>query len=125
MQYDFRLDKHALVTYTALGVWVSRFESSSPDQWISSDAATGRAVNPFTDHPHRLGESYARHFLHAARFGLTMIAGGVACIVHAALPFACERTGSDTVRKLYRSMVTNRADRAELDRFESQFDWVI
>lgn len=82
-------------------------------------------MNPFTDHPRSIGESYGRHFLHAARFGLTMIGGGLACLAHAALPFVCERTGSDTIRRLYRSMVVNRADRDALDRFESQFDWVI
>jgi hypothetical protein len=82
-------------------------------------------VNPFTDHPRRIGESYAHHFLHASRFGLAMIGGGLACLCHAVFPFACERTGSGTIRRLYRSMVVDRADRAELDRFESQFDWVI
>ena len=82
-------------------------------------------MRPFTDHPHSLGETYGRHFLHAVRFGLAMIGGGLACLCHAVFPFACERTGSNTVRRLYRSMVVNRADRAALDRIESQFDWVI
>lgn len=82
-------------------------------------------MRAFTDHPRSVGESYAQHFVHAARFGLKMIVGGIACLVHAALPFACQRTGSETIRRLYRSMVTDRADRATLDRIESHFDWVI
>ena len=54
-----------------------------------------------------------------------MVSGGLACIVHAILPWMFERTGSEVIRKLYRSMVTNRADIAKLDEVESHFDWVI
>lgn len=79
----------------------------------------------FTGHSHSIGETYAQHFRIASRFGWTMIGGGLACLVHAVLPFLHQRTGSDTIRRLYRSMVASRADLARLDRFESQFDWVI
>ncbi|WP_114519899.1 DUF6356 family protein [Altererythrobacter sp. ZODW24] len=79
----------------------------------------------FTDHPKAIGETYGQHFAHATGFGLSMIAGGLACIAHALFPWVCLTTGSDTIRRLYRSMVTGRADLIELDKFESQFDWVI
>ncbi len=79
----------------------------------------------FTSHPKSIGETYRQHFVHAGSFGVSMITGGMACLLHAVCPWLCEKTGSDTIRRLYRSMVTGRADLTELDRFESQFDWVI
>ncbi|WP_336986543.1 DUF6356 family protein [Altererythrobacter aquiaggeris] len=82
-------------------------------------------MNIFTHHPRSIGETYGQHLAHAAGFGLSMIGGGLACLLHAVCPWLCEKTGSDTIRRLYRSMVTNRADLAELDKFEAQFDWVI
>ncbi|WP_299196454.1 DUF6356 family protein [uncultured Erythrobacter sp.] len=79
----------------------------------------------FTQHPASIGETYGQHFAHASGFGVAMLSGGFACLVHAVFPWLCERTGSDTIRRLYRSMVTNRADIAKLDELESHFDWVI
>ena len=63
----------------------------------------------FTDHPAAVGESYARHFGVASRFGLTMIAGGAACLVHAVFPALFQTTGSGTVTRLHRRMVAARA----------------
>ena len=79
----------------------------------------------FTEHPASIGETYTQHLVHAGGFGVAMVSGGLACIVHAILPWMFERTGSEVIRKLYRSMVTNRADIAKLDEVESHFDWVI
>lgn len=79
----------------------------------------------FTQHPASVGETYSQHFRHASGFGLAMIAGGCACMVHAVFPWLCERTGSSQIRKLYRSMVTGRADLAKLNEIEGQYDWVI
>jgi hypothetical protein len=73
------------------------------------------ADNPFTRHPREIGESYAEHFGAASRFGLRMIGGGLACIVHAIFPFLCERTGSETVRGLNASLC-KRADKPNWER---------
>ncbi len=62
----------------------------------------------FTDHPASVGESYREHFAHASGFGLRMILGGLACILHGLLPFLFVRTGSKQVRVLHERMVTNR-----------------
>ena len=62
----------------------------------------------FTQHPHEVGESYTEHFAVAGGFGMAMILGGLACLVHAVLPFLCTSTGSQTVRRLHERMVTNR-----------------
>lgn len=66
----------------------------------------------FTDHPRAIGESYVGHLRHASGFGLRMIAGGAACIVHGLVPGLFVKTGSATVRALYRDMQP-RSERAE------------
>src|SRR5687767_5946408 len=79
------------------------FLSGVPIRWRTGparDKGPPMAENPFTKHPHEVGESYPEHFGMAARFGVRMIAGGLACFVHAVFPFLCERTGSETVREL-------------------------
>lgn len=43
--------------------------------------------NIFTDHPHSIGETYFKHLLFAGQFGVTMIIGGVVCLIHAIFPF--------------------------------------
>ena len=58
----------------------------------------------FLSHPRAVGESYCEHFATAARFGLVMILGGVACVVHAIIPALFVRTASDAVKKLYGQM---------------------
>lgn len=63
----------------------------------------------FTDHPHQVGETYGEHFVVASRFGGAMLVGGLACMVHALLPFLCTSTGSKIIRGLHDRMVINRA----------------
>jgi len=67
----------------------------------------------FLDHPHSVDESYGRHLAVAGGFGLAMIGGGLACLVHAVLPCAFTRTGSGVVRRLHDRMVANRTGRVE------------
>lgn len=62
----------------------------------------------FVDHPQSVGESYAEHFGVASRFGLTMLAGGLACFVHALIPALFVRTGSRSVKRLYGEMVARQ-----------------
>ena len=62
----------------------------------------------FTEHPHQIGETYAEHFATATGFGTAMLVGGLACLVHAVLPFLCTTTGSQTIRRLHNRMVLNR-----------------
>lgn len=69
----------------------------------------------FTKHPHDVGESYGEHFMVAGSFGVAMIAGGLACLVHAALPFCFTATGSGTIRRLYERMVVSRRRAAATD----------
>ena len=73
------------------------------------------ADNPFTRHPNEVGETYGEHFAAASSFGLRMIGGGLACIVHAVFPFLFVRTGSKTMDALHRRM-NRRAVQADLER---------
>jgi len=58
-------------------------------------------LKSFTRHPETVGETYGQHMGVAFGFGFTLIGAGLACLVHGLLPFAFERTGSDTVRRLH------------------------
>jgi hypothetical protein len=66
-------------------------------------------MNPFTDHPASVGESYGEHWQVATRFGLRMIAGGVAALVHGICPFLFTTTGSRTIEALHGEIVAKRA----------------
>jgi hypothetical protein len=66
-------------------------------------------------HLDEIGESYAEHSGKAAAFGFRMIAGGLACLVHAVLPFLFQRAGSETVRALHGTLC-KRADRPNWER---------
>ena len=61
-----------------------------------------------TDHLDEVGESYWEHMLRAAGFAVAMLVGGVACLVHALLPFLFVRTGSTRIRHLHEVMVESR-----------------
>jgi Family of unknown function (DUF6356) len=62
----------------------------------------------FTEHPASVGETYGEHMSRAAGFGVRMMLGGLACMVHAVLPFLFERTGSRAITELNDRMVVNR-----------------
>jgi Family of unknown function (DUF6356) len=62
----------------------------------------------FTEHPASVGETYFEHLRRAMGFSVRMVAGGLACFVHALLPWLHTRTGSDTICALHDCMVVNR-----------------
>lgn len=55
----------------------------------------------FLAHPRSVDESYGEHFGVASRFGVAMIIGGFASLLHAFVPSVCETSGSDTVKRLH------------------------
>jgi hypothetical protein len=67
-----------------------------------------KARNPFTDHPHAVGESYFGHLRAASGYSLRLFAAGAAALVHALLPFLFERTASTLIRQMHADM-TRRA----------------
>jgi hypothetical protein len=65
-------------------------------------------IRAFTEHPASVGESYGEHMGQAVCFGTRMIFAGLACLVHAVLPFLFVRTGSRAIAELNDRMVINR-----------------
>jgi len=65
--------------------------------------------NPFTAHPHSVGESYLEHGLFACRYGAKMAAGGVAAVLHGVFPFLFQATGSRITRELAATLEESRA----------------
>jgi hypothetical protein len=65
-------------------------------------------ISKFVDHPASVGETYLEHMGRASCFGGRMVLGGLACFLHALLPFACERTASRQIALLHDRMVVNR-----------------
>jgi hypothetical protein len=62
----------------------------------------------FTAHPQSVGETYTQHLGMATWFGVRMVLAGLACLVHAVLPFMFVGTGSRAVTELNDRMVANR-----------------
>ena len=66
----------------------------------------------FTQHPRSVGESYLEHLAVAGSFGGRLTLAGLACLVHALLPFLFVKTGSNAIRGLHHDMVTHRQRKA-------------
>jgi len=81
-------------------------------------------IKMFTEHPASVGESYFGHLISAGGFSLRMIAAGLACFIHALLPFLFVSTGRQTILRLHDVMVVNRDKRPDrsqaVDSGESQ-----
>ena len=71
--------------------------------------------NPFTDHPHDVGETYLEHGVFACRYGAKMTWGGIAAFIHGIFPFLFQKTGSRITRELNETLDASaaRARRAE------------
>ena len=61
-------------------------------------------MSALTEHLDEVGETYLQHLGRAVGFAAAMLAGALACLVHALLPFLFVRTGSDCIRRLHRQM---------------------
>lgn len=67
------------------------------------------ASNPFTEHPHAVGETYGEHFAVAAGVSRQLAGAAVAALIHAFMPRFHETTASDRIRALNRCL--DRHDR--------------
>ena len=66
----------------------------------------------FLKHPRSVGETYVEHMEMAAGFGVAMIIGGLACLIHALIPACFETTGSRIISHLHTRIVLNRRRKA-------------
>lgn len=57
-------------------------------------------MNPFTSHPASVGETYGAHCVFAFGFGVRMVVGGAAAMIHAVFPFLCVTTASRALEEL-------------------------
>ena len=64
----------------------------------------------FLDHPRSLGMGWAGHGSGAVLIGLRMIGGGLACLVHAAVPALFTETAGRTVSSLHDYMTRRKAN---------------
>ena len=62
----------------------------------------------FIDHPRSVGETYFEHQRSALGYAVSMLTGGIACLLHGLIPGLCVTTGSRKVRELYERMLRNR-----------------
>ncbi len=63
----------------------------------------------FTAHPEAVGESYGEHFMAASGYSLRLFKAGGAALIHAVLPFLCEKTASNAVKAMYADMTRRGA----------------
>ncbi len=55
----------------------------------------------FLTHPKSVDESYVEHMAFAGRFSGKLFLAAGAALVHAILPFACEKTASRMIAEMY------------------------
>jgi hypothetical protein len=77
----------------------------------------------FLRHPRSVGESYVEHAGVAFGFGMRMIAGGLACMVHGIVPSLFTRTGSNTVKSLYGRMKSRQPAYAQRPPAFTEPEW--
>ncbi|HEY0685145.1 MAG TPA: DUF6356 family protein [Steroidobacter sp.] len=90
------------------GAAVHDFAIVSPARFGRLTVMNTLRANPFTEHPAAAGETYLAHLRTAAGFGFQMVTAGLACLVHALLPFLFVRTGSDCICRLHERMLARR-----------------
>ncbi|MBN9231102.1 MAG: hypothetical protein J0I93_09640 [Legionella sp.] len=69
----------------------------------------------FTDHPRSVQQTYWSHLKFALTFGLRLIWGGIACIIHAFLPFIFQNNGSETAFNGIEHFLKTRTDKSHLE----------
>jgi len=68
-------------------------------------------LDMFREHPASVGETYVEHLGVATSFGLSLIRAGLACLIHAVLPFVFTTYARRAVVELHRRIVTHRDPR--------------
>ena len=68
-----------------------------------------------TEHLHEINKSYFVHFKDAFYYGLRLLIGGLAAIIHAIFPFLFEQTGGDEIEKINNDLQHRRNNERKLD----------
>ena len=64
--------------------------------------------NPFTKHPHSVGETYFEHMKKAIKYGLRIQLISLIIFVHATFPFLFEHDASDEIEKINKELQYRR-----------------
>ena len=72
-----------------------------------------KLIECFREHPASVGETYFEHMGVALSFGAALLAAGLACLVHAVLPFLFTSTARIAIQNLHRRVVTHRDRRPQ------------
>jgi len=65
-------------------------------------------LDMFREHPASVGETYVEHLGVATSFGLSLIRAGLACLIHAVLPFVFTTYARRAVAELHGRIVAHR-----------------
>ena len=71
-----------------------------------------KIIGSFSEHPASVGETYFEHMGTALSFAGAFLAAGLACLVHAFMPFLFTSTARNAIQALHRRVVTHRDHRA-------------
>jgi hypothetical protein len=69
-----------------------------------TSGSKGLFASVFLDHPATVNESYFQHMRFALGFAFWLAVAGLAALVHAIIPAACETTASRILRRLVAKM---------------------
>ena len=64
--------------------------------------------NPFTKHPHSVGETYLEHMGVALNTGIKIQLVVLIIVIHAIFPFLFEHTGGDKLNKINKELQDRR-----------------
>tara|TARA_R110000824_G_scaffold270_1_gene1425 strand:+ start:665 stop:880 length:216 start_codon:yes stop_codon:yes gene_type:complete len=64
--------------------------------------------NPFTKHPHSVGETYFEHMRKAVSYGLRIQLISLIVFIHATFPFLFEDTAGDEIEKINKELQHRR-----------------
>ena len=67
-----------------------------------------KIIGMFREHPATVGEGYFEHMAVALSFAGALLAAGLACVVHAFLPFLFTTTARRSIQSLHGRIVTHR-----------------
>ena len=77
--------------------------------------------NVFAEHPSNIGETYTQHMRIALGYGLRLCIAGLACVVHAIIPFLFQETASSTIKALHNEFL-HRAQKNNHNNLAKRID---
>ena len=71
--------------------------------------------NPFTKHPHSIGETYLEHMKIALNTAVKIQLIVLIIVIHAVFPFLFEHTGGEEIEKINEDLQHRRNNERKLD----------